>query len=197
MKRSSLSLAVIGLILASLAIASSSAAAETLNFRPAGEIVSAGRINIGEGETRIECRLRLVGTLARSVTTRAGEQMGSISSVAFEECSGEPIRTLEIISPLPIRFDSTLNSERTLVGYLVKIESIGILINYLRLFSQCLYSMTLGILERVNRDGSTGGEIFLNLPLTLVRSLVGILCPLRLSVGGFGTLTPTQTVTLT
>jgi hypothetical protein len=197
MKRPALSLGVIGLILASLAIGSSSAAAETLNFRPAGEIASAGRISIGEGETRIECRVRLVGSLARSVTTRAGELMGSISSVAFEECSGEPIRTLEIISPLPIRFEYTLNTERTLVGYLVRIETIGILINYTRLFSQCLYSMSLGILERVNRDGSTGGNIFLNLPLTLVRSLVGLLCPVRLAVGGSGTLTPTQTVTLT
>jgi hypothetical protein len=197
MKRLAMSLTVIVLIIPGLMVITGSASAETLNTSPAGEIAWRGRLTIGEETPRTECNFRLAGTMARSVTMVRGNEMGRISSLAFEECRGEAIRTLEVI-PLPVRFDSSLNSpERTLIGYLVTIESIGILFEIPRLLSGCLYSLTLAILTRVNRDGSTGSEVLLNLPLRLVRSLNGFLCPATLPIRGTATLTPTQTVTRT
>jgi hypothetical protein len=197
MKRLAMPLSVIALVMPVLLIATGSAFGETLNISPAGEIAWRGRITIGEETPRTECNFRLAGTMARSVTMARGTEMGRISSLAFEECRGEAIRTLEVI-PLPIRFDSSLNSaERTLIGYLVTVESIGILFEIPRLFSGCLYSLTLAILTRVNRDGSTATEVLLNVPLRLVRSLSGFFCPASLPVGGTATLTPTQTVTRT
>jgi hypothetical protein len=195
MKKATTSVATVVLVFAAFAFTSAGAAAETFHIRPAGEIEWSGRLRATAG-FEVTCNVRLVGTIAESAEARTGARIGSARSLAVRECSsGTTVRTLAVF-PLPIVIESWLVTERTLVGLLVRVEGIGILIEYPPLLARCLYNFTAAILIRINRDGSTETSIMLERPLVLVRNL-SVFCPLEIPVErSEGTLSPRQTVEL-